>query len=162
VAHPGPAKAEQFRTVDLASLDAALAAALQAGAAHIVYLSVAQPAPVMRAYVAARAEGEARLARAGLPATALRPWYVLGPGHRWPYALLPFYALASLVPATREAARRLRPVRLAWMTAALVAAVEDPPPCGLRVVEAAAIRAAGCSAAWQRTLRCGPRPSPGD
>lgn len=141
VAHPSPKKARQFRDVDLASLRAALTAALPAGVSHFVYLSVAHPAPAMKAYWEARAEGETLLLATGLPATILRPWYVLGPGHRWPYLLLPLYALAELLPATRDGARRLGLVTRAQMTRALVAAVENPPE-GVRVVDVPAIRVA--------------------
>ncbi len=141
VAHPSPRKAREFRDVDLASLKAALAAAVGARVSHFVYLSVAHPAPAMKAYWEARAEGEALLAATGLPATILRPWYVLGPGHRWPYALLPLYALAELLPATRDGARRLGLVTHAQMTRALAAAVETPAQ-GVRVLDVPAIRAA--------------------
>lgn len=91
--HPSPRKAREFREVDLASIRASVAASATAGVQHIVYVSVAQPAPVMRDYVAARREGEALVRDSKIPATILRPWYVLGPGHRWPYLLLPLYAL---------------------------------------------------------------------
>lgn len=143
VAHPGPGKEALFRTVDLASIAASAAAAKERGPAHLVYVSVAQPAPVMKAYVAARAEGEALVRATGIPATVLRPWYVLGPGHRWPYALLPFTKLLELLPPTRETARRLGFVTLAQMVAALVHAVETPPAGGTRIVEVPEIRAAG-------------------
>ena len=43
--HPGPAKAAEFRRVDLPSVAAPVAAARDRGAAHFVYVSVAQPAP---------------------------------------------------------------------------------------------------------------------
>jgi uncharacterized protein YbjT (DUF2867 family) len=141
VAHPSPKKARQFRDVDLASLKAALAAAVPAGVSHFVYLSVAHPAPAMKAYWEARAEGESLLLATGLPATILRPWYVLGPGHRWPYLLLPFYALMDLLPATRDGARRLGLVTLGQMTAALVSAVETAPT-GVKIVTVPEIRAA--------------------
>ena len=137
--HPAPWKAEQFRRVDLASVRASIEAARTAGVRHFVYLSVAQPAPAMRAYVAVRAECEALIAGAGLAATFLRPWYVLGPGHRWPYALVPFYALLERLPATRETARRLGLVKLRQMIAALVWAVENPP-AERRVMDVPAIR----------------------
>ncbi len=55
---------------------------------------------VMKAYQAARAEGERMIRESGLAATILRPWYVLGPGHRWPYALVPMYWLFERIPAT--------------------------------------------------------------
>lgn len=140
--HPNPAKAAEFQSVDLASIRAATAAAWQARVRHLVYVSVAQPAPIMRAYIAARMEGEAVVKASGIPATILRPWYVLGPGHRWPYVLLPFYAFLRLIPATRESAQRLGLVTLATMIAALVRAVETPPAGSLRIVEVAEIRGA--------------------
>ena len=144
--HPGPSKAMEFERVDLASVQSSVEAARRAQIGHLVYVSVAQPAPVMRAYVAARAKGEAAIVEARLTATMLRPWYVLGPDHRWPMALMPIYWLAERLPATREAVRRMGLVTLAQMVAALVQAVEDPPTTGtVRIVDVPAIRAARLS-----------------
>ncbi len=123
---PAPWKARQFRALDLGALLEALAAARTACVAQLVYVSVAQPAPVMRAYVRVRVECEQHIRASGLAATVLRPWYVLGPGHRWPLALRPLYALAERLPATAAGARRLGLVRLAEMVAALVWAIEHP------------------------------------
>ncbi len=134
VPHPNPRKAPAFRSVDLASIQATVDAASHAGIEHLVYLSVAQPAPVMRAYIAARQEGEALIRAAAISATILRPWYVLGPGHRWPYLLLPFYAVLRRLPLTRSGAQRLGLVTLPQMVAALVRAVEQPAE-GVRIVE---------------------------
>ena len=139
--HPSPAKAASFRAVDLPSVDAALAAARAARIAHFVYVSVAQPAPVMQAYVAVRQEGEARIRASGIPATILRPWYVLGPGHRWPYLLVPFYALCALVPPLRDTALRLGLVTIGQMVSALVTSIERGPQ-GVRILDVSAIRAA--------------------
>src|SRR5215831_15055628 len=116
--HPSPSKAAEFVRVDLGSIRATAAAAKSAGAGHIVYLSVAHPAPVMQEYIAARAAGEACVRATAIPATILRPWYVLGPGHRWPYLLVPVYALLRQIPATRAAAERLGLVTLGQMIAA--------------------------------------------
>jgi uncharacterized protein YbjT (DUF2867 family) len=138
----------EFQRVDLerltlpSSIRATTTAALRAGASHIVYVSVAHPAPVMHAYIAARVEGEALVAATGIPATILRPWYVLGPRHRWPMLLLPLYALLRLLPATRESADRLGLVTQAQMTAALLYAVANPPGAGMRIVEVSGIRRA--------------------
>lgn len=137
--HPNPAKAAQFRAVDLRSIEAAVSAAQQARVKHFVYLSVAQPAPIMKAYLEVRQRGETLVRSSGMAATILRPWYVLGPGHRWPYALLPVYALLETLPATRQFARRLGLVTLRQMVAALVDAVEHPP-AGVRVIEVPEIR----------------------
>ena len=139
--HPSPAKAASFRDVDLRSVDAALAAARAAGVRHFVYVSVAQPAPVMKAYVAVRQAGEERIHASGIAATLLRPWYVLGPGHRWPCLLLPAYALLALLPPTREAAQRLGLVTLEQMVGALVASIEGGPR-GVRIIDVPGIRAA--------------------
>ena len=141
--HPSPRKAAEFVTVDLASARAAAEAARRVGVAHFVYVSVAQPAPVMPAYLAARAEAERALGAAQLTATVLRPWYVLGPGHRWPLLLAPLYGVARLLPRTRDGARRLGLVTLRQMVDALVLAVESPPPpATLRLLDVPAIRAA--------------------
>jgi uncharacterized protein YbjT (DUF2867 family) len=141
---PSPLKAAEFQRVDLPSIRAGVQAAREAGAAHFVFVSVAQPAPVMRAYIEVRAAGERAIAQAGLTATVLRPWYVLGPGHWWPGVLIPLYALAALVPATREGAQRLGLVTVSQMVNALVRAVESPPPTGtMRIVDVPAIRRAG-------------------
>ena len=124
--HPGPHKAREFRDIDLVSIQASVAAAKRAGMRHLIYVSVAHPAPAMHAYIAAREEGEALIAASGLSATILRPWYVLGPGHRWPAVMLPVYWIAEKLPRTREAALRLGLVSLSHMVAALVLAVENP------------------------------------
>lgn len=142
VSHPSPSKVAQFRSVDLASARGAIHAAKQAEVAHFVYLSVAHPAPVMKAYIAVRTECEEMLRASGLNATILRPWYVLGPGHRWPYFLLPMYWLLEHVPLTRNGAQRLGLVTLEQMVCALTSAVESPSQ-GLRIIEVPEIRANG-------------------
>lgn len=139
VSHPSPAKARQFREIDLVSASGAIDAARSAGTRHFVYLSVAQPAPIMRAYVQVRAECERKLQDSGLNATILRPWYVLGPGHRWPYLLVPIYRLLEILPATRKGALRLGLVTHAQMVQALVNSIEAPA-IGTRVVEVPEIR----------------------
>jgi len=142
VAHPSPAKAKEFVAVDQRSGLAAIRTAQRAGIAHFIYVSVAHPAPAMHAYIAARSACEAELETSGLNATILRPWYVLGPGHRWPYALIPFYWLAERFPSTREGARRLGLVTVEQMLRALMNAVEHPAS-GVSVIEVPAIRRAG-------------------
>jgi uncharacterized protein YbjT (DUF2867 family) len=140
VAHPSPAKAKEFVEVDQRSGLEAIRAAKRAGVAHFIYVSVAHPAPAMHAYIAARSACEKELETSGLNATILRPWYVLGPGHRWPYALIPFYWLAEKIPSTREGARRLGLVTVEQMLRALAEAVEHPVS-GVRVIEVPAIQA---------------------
>ena len=138
--HPNPAKAAEFERVDLGSIRAATIAAHSARAAHFVYVSVAHPAPVMHAYIAVREQGEALVGATGIPATILRPWYVLGPGHYWPCMLIPFYALGRLIPATRDQATRLGLVTLQQMVTALTVAVETSPSARVRIVDVPAIR----------------------
>lgn len=137
---PSPAKAAAFRAVDLPSIKASVTAAQLAGVRHLIYLSVAHPAPVMRAYIAVRQEGEALVRHSGLAATLIRPWYVLGPGHRWPYLMLPLYWVLERIPSTRPGALRLGLVTREQIVAALVRAVEHMPT-DVRVVEVPEIRA---------------------
>jgi uncharacterized protein YbjT (DUF2867 family) len=139
---PSPAKAAEFERVDFVSARESVKAARGAGIEHFVYLSVAQPSSVMKAYIDVRARGEVMIREAGLNATFLRPWYVLGPGHRWPYALIPLYWVMSMIPSTRESARRLGLVTLTQMVTAIVRAVEQPAR-GVRIVDVEGIRSPG-------------------
>lgn len=144
VSHPNPSKAPEFRSIDLASGRGAIEAAKSAGVKHFVYVSVAHPAPMMKAYIEVRSQCEAMIRQNGLNATILRPWYVLGPGHRWPYFLIPIYKLMELFPSTREGAKRLGLVTLGQMVQALIEAIENPAR-GVRIVEVPQIRASPLS-----------------
>jgi uncharacterized protein YbjT (DUF2867 family) len=146
VSHPSPAKAPEFRSIDLVAGREAVLAAVETGISHFVYVSVAQPAPVMKAYIAVRAECEEVIRRSQLNATILRPWYVLGPGHRWPYALKPAYWLLERLPATRESARRLGLVTREQMVTALLNAVSHHTQ-GIRVWGVPEIRDGGVDGA---------------
>jgi uncharacterized protein YbjT (DUF2867 family) len=140
--HPAPWKAAAFRSVDLVSLEQSVAAGRRAGVEHFVFVSVAQPAPVMKAFIEIRMTCEQKIRESGLNATILRPWYVLGPGHRWPYLLVPFYKALEAVPMTRERAVRLGLVTRRQMVNALAAVVASNA-AGIRVLETAEIRSRG-------------------
>jgi nucleoside-diphosphate-sugar epimerase len=146
VSHPSPSKAAEFQSIDLQSIRQAVKAASQAGIRHFVYLSVARPAPIMREYQAVRAEGERLITDAFPSATFIRPWYVLGPGRRWPLVLVPLYALARLIPATRDPAERLALVTREQMVETLVWSIENPAS-GIRVLQPNEIRAGGTARA---------------
>ena len=139
VTHPNPAKKDEFRAVDLGSARASIDAAREAGVRHFVYVSVAQPAPVMKFYIAVRAEVEQMIRESGMNATILRPWYVLGPGRRWPLFLKPMYRLMERFPATRESAQRLGLVTIEQMVGTLVRSVENPAQ-GVRILGVPEIR----------------------
>ena len=120
-----------------------VAAAKRVGISQLVYVSVAQPAPVMAHYLWVRSLGEAMIREAGLTASIVRPWYVLGPGHWWPKAIQPLYKLAELIPATRATAERLGLVTIEQFVTAMAREVENPPPRGQRrIVDVPAIRRA--------------------
>lgn len=138
---PSPSKAAQFETIDFASARECHAAAEYASARHFVYVSVAHPAPVMRAYVDVRQRVETLLGTSTVSHTILRPWYVLGPGHQWPRLLSPLYWIGERVPSLREGARRLGLVTLDQMVAALTYAVETASHHS-RVLDVADIRRA--------------------
>lgn len=140
---PSPTKADQFDRVDLMSIRSTVAAAKRSGIDHLVYVSVAQPAPVMAHYLWVRSLGETMIREAELTASILRPWYVLGPGHWWPKAIMPLYRLAEMIPATRATAERLGLVTIEQFVTATVSAVENPPPPRQRrIIEVPAIRRA--------------------
>ena len=121
---PSPSKAAEFEAVDYRSAHECLEASKAVGVRHFVYVSVAQPAPIMRAYVDVRRRIEEEIAASGIPHTVVRPWYVLGPGHRWPYLLIPVYWLLRTIPSTRDGAARLGLVTLRQMLETLVWSVE--------------------------------------
>ena len=80
---------------------------------------------------------------AGLTATIVRPWYVLGPGplvaRRWS----PLYKLAESFPRLATQRERLGLVTIEQMVNALVRAVENPPLAGQqRIVEVPEIKRA--------------------
>jgi nucleoside-diphosphate-sugar epimerase len=127
VSHPSPAKAAEFRSIDLESTRQAVNAAVRTGIKNFVYISVAQPAPVMKAYIAARKEAEDIITHSGLNASILRPFYILGPGRRWPLLLKPFFALAEILPPTRAGAQRLSFLSIQQVCAALISSIENPP-----------------------------------
>ncbi len=139
VPHPSPAKAKQFHDIDLVSIQVAIKAAREAGIRHFVYLSVAHPAPMMQEFIAVRSAGEQMIRESGIPATFVRPWYVLGPEHRWPYAILPVYWVLEKLPKTRQSAERLGLVTIDQMLSALVWSVENPPS-GVQIVDVPKIR----------------------
>jgi uncharacterized protein YbjT (DUF2867 family) len=139
VAHPSPSKSAEFKEIDLKSIELAVPAAVAAKVQHFVYVSVAHPAPMMKAYIEVRSRGEELIRSSGINATIVRPWYVLGPGHRWPYLLKPFYFVCERIPSTAEGARRLGLVTLPQMIGALTRAVEDLAD-GVRIVEVPEIR----------------------
>jgi uncharacterized protein YbjT (DUF2867 family) len=143
---PAPWKARAFERVDLVAGKAGIDAARAAGVRHFVYVSVAQPAPVMRAYQRVRAEVERYLATTTMDATILRPWYMLGPGHWWPSPLLPLYAVARRTPGLSDLAQRCGLLRLDELVAAMVSAV-GAAAHGRRVLDVPAIRAAA-RAGW--------------
>lgn len=144
VPKPAPWKGAQFRAIDGPSAMAAVGAAVSTGLPHFVYVSVAHPAPVMHHYIAVRRDCEEAIRRAGLVATILRPWYILGPGHWWPLALRPVYGVLERMPATREAAMRLGLVTIREMLAALLWSIEHPPVM-TRIIEVPEIRRLGRS-----------------
>jgi len=142
VPRPAPWKAAQFRSIDLVSLEQSVEAAKRAGVAHFVYVGVAHPAPVMRSFIAARMACEEIIRTSGLNATILRPWYVLGPDHYWPYVLVPVYKVFEAMPRTRASAVRLGLVTRSQMVATLFHVVGSRV-IGVRVLETADIRNLG-------------------
>ena len=154
VPHPSPAKAAEFRAIDLVSAHEAVNACAELSMQHFIYLSVAHPAPfsMMKDYIAARAECEQMIQERHLNSTILRPWYVLGPGHRWPYVLLPFYKVCEGLPFTRAGALRLGLVTLDQLILTLVEAVETPVQ-GTRIIGVPEIRAAGLELSREATRK---------
>ena len=142
VSHPNPAKKNQFREIDFVSARESVSAAFQSGVQHFIYVSVASPAPVMKAYVDVRIECENMIKESGMNCTILRPLYVLGPGHWWPYPLKPIFLMLEQIPAIKEPAQRLGFVTLQQMVNTLVWSVEHPAT-GVRILDVLKIKQYG-------------------
>jgi nucleoside-diphosphate-sugar epimerase len=128
VAHPSPSKREQFKNIDLVSIQQAVNAATHAAVNHFIYLSVAMyPTKIMKDFQEVRAKGEALLNQSKLKTSFIRPWYVLGPGHWWPVLLKPFYFIARLIPSKREAAQQLDTITIRQMINTLILATRHQP-----------------------------------
>ena len=121
------------------SIRESVSAAQDAVVKHFVYLSIVQASGFMNDYVQVRAEGEKMIRESGMSATFARPWYVLGPGHRWPYLFLPVYWILERIPATRDRALCFGLVTIRQMLDTLVYAVEHPAE-GVRIVEVEEIK----------------------
>jgi uncharacterized protein YbjT (DUF2867 family) len=143
VSHPSPAKKEEFKKIDLASVTASVNAAKYAGVKHFIYLSVAQPAPMMEEYIEVRKRGEQLLTESKIPSSVIRPWYITGPGHYWPVVLTPIYKILELIPATREQSVNLGLVKLEEMLNTIIYAVKNPPSEGLKIYRTPDIRNGG-------------------
>lgn len=128
VAHPAPSKKEQFRKIDLVSVQEAAKAASAAGIKYFVYLSVAMyPSGIMNTFQEVRAEGEKLLSEAPFTCLFVRPWYVLGPGHYWPLLLKPLYWLLKKMPAYRQKAEALDTVGIQQLIGSICQHIKNPP-----------------------------------
>jgi uncharacterized protein YbjT (DUF2867 family) len=126
VHHPGPGKESEFNAIDLLSINEAVKAASAGGIKQFIYLSVAEPAPVMKEFIRVRKLGEQMIIDSGMNAVFIKPWYVLGPGHYWPYLLLPLFWICLVIPPLSKTARRLYPVRLKNVLNAIINNIENP------------------------------------
>src|SRR6266496_1920460 len=70
-----------------------------------------------------------------IPATFIRPWYVVGPGHYWPLLFSPLFKILGWIPSTAQKAKALRLVTLKQMLYTLLYAVENPPETGVNIIE---------------------------
>jgi uncharacterized protein YbjT (DUF2867 family) len=93
----------------------------------------------MKKYIKVRKECEEFISVSGLNSDIFRPWYVLGPGHRWPYALIPFYKLMEKIPSIAESAKRLGLVTIRQLLNKLIYIIEHPGQ-GIRIIEVPEIR----------------------
>ena len=145
VSHPSPAKAKQFREIDLQAGLEAIRVARDVGVNHFVYVSVAQPAPVMHTYQAVRAECEQAIASSGIAAT------VLARGTFWDLGIDGHTACSRSIKWRswfhRPAKVRLRLglLTIRQMVRALVHAVDQPSE-GVRVLDVPGIRSFGNTA----------------
>jgi uncharacterized protein YbjT (DUF2867 family) len=127
VTHPSPAKKKQFYEIDLVSIEEAVKAAKEKNVEHFIYLSVAHPAPVMKDFVNVRKKGEQLLIESKIKSSFIRPWYVIGPGHYWPYIIMPVFWIFKFLPFTKQTTQRLDFVTLPQMLKCILFTVKNIP-----------------------------------
>jgi len=127
VPSPNPSMAEEFRRIDGSAGREGARACTEAGIPHYVYLSIPPDVPIMKSYVAVRAEVEALIASLGLTATVVRPFYVLGPGRRWPYFVMPLLWIGSVIPGLSRHVRTMAFNTREQVVDTIVHAIEHPP-----------------------------------
>ena len=128
VSHPSPAKKNQFKKVDLVSVEEAVKAATYSNTRHFIYLSVSQfPSSIMHKYQQTRRQGEKLLKASGIPCTFLRPWYVLGPGHWWPIIFQPLFFVGKMIKVFRKTIEQREFITIRQMIAALKIAIKNAP-----------------------------------
>jgi hypothetical protein len=69
VPHPTPRKVEQFKAIDPKSVEVAISVASKTRINHFIYVSVAHPAPMMKAYIEVRTRCEELLRASGMNCT---------------------------------------------------------------------------------------------
>lgn len=121
VAHPSPAKKNLFQTIDLRAVKIVATAAKETQSKKFIYLSVAmEPSSIMKDFQEAKIKGEEYIISLNLLHVFIRPWYVLGPGHWWPYLLFPLFKLLEIIPATAKKAKAFGFVNIKQMVRSLV------------------------------------------
>jgi hypothetical protein len=141
-----PSQSEQFRE-DLVSCREAVKAARQGGIRHFVYLSVAHPAPRMKAFQAVRAEVSRWFLNPAFPQLSFGRGMCSDRDGSWPVILKPFYAMARALPPIRDGEIRFTLVTLEQITQTLAWAVENRPK-HLQVFELSQIKLAGGTQQW--------------
>ncbi len=121
VSHPSPSKKKYFNSVDLRSVVLVADVAKLKEAKKFIFLSVAmEPSGIMLDFQQSKRMGEDYIRLQNLSSVFVRPWYVLGPGHRWPYLLIPLYFLLEKIPATARKAKAFGLVTIQQMTTSLL------------------------------------------
>lgn len=121
VSHPSPSKKKYFNSIDLKSVILAADIAKIKAAKKFIFLSVAmEPSGLMRDFQKAKRMAEEYISMQNLSSVFIRPWYVLGPGHRWPYLLLPLYSILKIIPATARKAKAFKLITLQQMNTCLL------------------------------------------
>lgn len=106
VPHPSPVKKQLFESVDLRAARIVALAAKSIQARKFIFLSVAmEPSAIMKEFQKAKSSAEEYINSLNLPHVFVRPWYVLGPGHWWPYLFFPLFKLLECIPSTAKKAK---------------------------------------------------------
>lgn len=122
-----PRRGETFEAVDAAGTERLVAAAVEAGVRHVVYISGAGAAPdAARSWFRAKWRAEEAVRGSGLRYTILRPTWLFGPRDVALNRFLGFARFLPFVPMTGNGRQLLAPVFIDDLGAIVADALGDP------------------------------------
>src|SRR5256712_8618927 len=123
-------RAQSFGAVEVGAVANVVAEAGGGGAGRLVHVSAIGADPASSyPYLRSKGEGQALVARSGIPSVVLRPSLLFGEGDDFFHRLV-FSLAFPIVPVPGDGKARFQPLHVDDLAAALLAAASRPPAAG--------------------------------